>query len=487
MKLFHFFTFPLFHFAMMTENIETTWANKIIFFLLCATIVWTTLAYGAVHQPIIALFYLTAAILGILWAIDGFRSGVFRFNKSLLQIPLLAAFVYGMVQVIPFGTLAETAGVAGIPRTISLDPFWTKVSALHFLALFIFFAALLAFVDSTKRLKTLVWVIIVFGFLYAFYAILQGVLSPNKIYGIYERRFAAPFGSFVNRHNFAAFMEMTLAVPLGMMFAGAVERDRRLLFITAIGLMGVALLLSGSRGGLIALLAEIFFLVILTTKTRSYGQLALKIGLSVALVAVIIAGSILIGGESSLTRLAETSTSRDFTTDRTHIWSVTLEVIKNNFPFGAGLGAFSVAYTPYDSMSGLERVEQAHNDYLQVLADAGLVGLIIGAFFVFWLFRTGLENVKTENAFRRGVAIGALSGCFAVLVHSIFDFVLHTAAISLLFLTLVSLVVLSGRKNRDDEEMPVNRHKKRRAAASITSIEEKRKKLNPSENEADFN
>jgi O-antigen ligase len=281
-------------------------------------------------------------------------------------------------------------------------------------------------------------------------------------------------------------MEMTIAVPLGMMFSGAVERDRRLLFITAIGLMGVALLLSGSRGGLVALLAEIFFLVILTTQSKSYGQMALKTGLSVALVIVIIAGSIFIGGESSLTRLAETSVSKDFTTDRTHIWSVTLEVIKDNLPFGAGLGAFSVAYTPYDSLSGLERVEQAHNDYLQVLADAGLVGLIIGAFFVFWLFRTGLRNIKTENRFRRGVAVGALSGCFAVLVHSIFDFVLHTTAIALLFLTLVSLVVLSGRKNKDDEEMPVKREKKSRPA-NITSIEEKRKKLNSSENSADFN
>lgn len=464
----------------MVENIETTWANKIVFFLLCAAIVWTTLAYGTVHQPIIALFYLTAAVIAVLWAVDGFSGGVFRFNKSLLQIPLLAIFVYGIIQVIPFGSLAEAAGVAGIPRTISLDPFWTKVSALHFLAFFIFFAALLAFADNTKRLKTLVWLITIFGFLYAFFAILQAVLSPDKIYGIYERQFASPFGSFVNRHNFAAYMEMTIAVPLGLMFAGAVQRDRRLLVITAIGLMGIALLLSGSRGGLVALLAEIFFLIILTTKTKSHRKLALKIALSVALVAVIVVGSTLIGGESSLTRLAETSASKDFTTDRTHIWSVTLDVITNNLPFGAGLGAFSVAYTPYDSLSGLERVEQAHNDYLQVLADAGIVGLIIGAFFVFWLFRTGLQNIKTENTFRRGVAVGALSGCFAILVHSIFDFVLHTTAVSLLFLILVSLVALSGRKNRDDVEMPVMPRDKRRTD-NIASIEEKRKKLNSSE------
>lgn len=452
-----------------------TLASKLIFFLLCAAIVWTTLAYGTVHQPVLALFYLTAAVILILWAIDAFTSGVLRFNRNLLQIPLYAAAAYGFIQVIPFGSIAETAGVSDISRTISVDPFSTRLTAIHFLALSIIFSAFLTFIDSSKRLRTLVYLITIFGFLFAFFAILQMVLSPNKIYGIYEARYAQPFGSFVNRHNFAAYMEMTMAVPLGLMFAGAVQKDRRLLFITAIGLMGVALLLSGSRGGLVSLLAQIFFLIILTTKTKGYGQLILKIGLSVALVATIIAGAILIGGETSLARFAETAASKDFTTNRLHIWSITWEVIKNSFPLGAGLGAFGVAYTPFDTFSGSERVEQAHNDYLQVLADAGIVGLILGAFFVFWLFRTGLKNIDTKNTFRRGVAVGALSGCFAILVHSVFDFVLHVTAVSVLFLTLVSMVVVSGMKKDVEEEEPIRRRKKR--SASVASIEEGRRKL----------
>ncbi|MEO6588329.1 MAG: O-antigen ligase family protein, partial [Pyrinomonadaceae bacterium] len=150
------------------------------------------------------------------------------------------------------------------------------------------------------------------------------------------------------------------------------------------------------------------------------------------------------------------------TSGRTEIWNVSLQIIKNNFPFGAGIGAYSVAYTPYDTFNGLMRVEQAHNDYLQVLTDAGIVGLIIGAAFLYLLFRTGLKNVNTKNTFRRGIAVGALAGCFAVLVHSFFDFVLHTTAIAVLFLTLVSLVIISGRDFPDDEENLV-RHKKKRS------------------------
>jgi O-antigen ligase len=238
--------------------------------------------------------------------------------------------------------------------------------------------------------------------------------------------------------------------------------------------MGIALLLSGSRGGLISLLAEVIFLVILTSKERGSNQLFLKIGLAVLLIATIVGGSIFIGGESSLTRFAETAASNDISTNRTYIWSVTLQIIKNNLPLGAGIGAFAAAFTPYDSMNGLQRVEQAHNDYLQILADAGIVGLILAGFFIFQLFKTGLKNIVTDNIFRRGIAIGALAGCFAILVHSLFDFVLHTTAITVLFLTLVSLVVVSGRKFSDDEQMYERRRSRK---ANVTSIQEKRGKL----------
>jgi O-antigen ligase len=292
----------------------------------------------------------------------------------------------------------------------------------------------------------------VFGFVFAFFAILQSVLSPGKIYGIYEVRFAVPFGSFVNRHNFAAFMEMSMGVPLGMLFAGAVARDKRLLYITAIALMGVALLLSGSRGGLVAFLAQVIFLVMLTTGARNRSRLVMKVAFSAILIAGVVIGSIFIGGESSLTRIAETATAGDITTDRGHIWTVTTKVITNSLPLGAGFGALGVAYTPFDTYSGLERVEQAHNDYLQVIADAGLVGLLIGLFFLFVLFRSGLKSANTPNTYRRGVAIGALAGCFAILVHSIFDFVLHTTAISILFLTLMALIVACREEYDDDLE-----------------------------------
>jgi O-antigen ligase len=290
----------------------------------------------------------------------------------------------------------------------------------------------------------------IFGFVFAFFAILQGVLSPTKIYGIYERQFAQPYGSFVNRHNFAAYMEMMLALPAGLLMTGAVKRDQRLLYLTAIILMAVALFLSGSRGGLISLMSELILLVMLATPIHGTKKVVVRLALAAAILIAVVAGTMFVGGESSLTRIAETASSKDISTNRTHIWAVTVDVIKNNLPFGAGLGAFGVAYTPTDNMSGMERAEQAGDDYLQTLSDAGIPGLLIGGAFLFFLVRTALRNVRRQNDFRRAVAIGATAGIFSVLVHSLFDFVLHTTAISVLFLLLVALLVAAGRQYPDD-------------------------------------
>ena len=103
------------HLELMSENLKTTWANKAVFFLLCTTIVWTTLAYGTVHQPFIALFYLVVTLIIIFWAIDAFASRALRFDKSLLQFPILAVSVYALVQAFSSGVLRFNKSLIQIP------------------------------------------------------------------------------------------------------------------------------------------------------------------------------------------------------------------------------------------------------------------------------------------------------------------------------------------------------------------------------------
>ncbi|MBA2380012.1 MAG: O-antigen ligase family protein [Blastocatellia bacterium] len=448
-----------------------TLSGKIVFVLIFAIAVFSVIAYGGVHQPVVAFVYILIALLAILWAVDGLASGEFRYSTSLLQVPVLGAAIYGLIQIIPFGSIAEVAGVADIPRTISIDPFATRVSSLHLFGLFIFFAIALTVFTTAARLRKMAAAMTIFGFVYAFFAILQSVLSPDLIYGIYDAGLAEPFGSFVNRNNFAAIMEMTIPIPLGLLFVGAIAKDKRLLYITAIALMGVALVLSGSRGGLVAMFAQIVLLVLMTAEFKKGRALAVKLALSVLLVGAIVGGSMFVGGESSLTRIAESGQTEDVTTNRGHIWSVTLRTIADSMPFGTGLGAYAVAYTRHDTYSGMERVEQAHNDYLQVVSDAGVPGLLLGGLFLFLLVRLGRQAIQVENVYRRGVALGAFAGCFAILVHSIFDFVLHTTAVAVMFLMLIAILVAALRRYEDDLVNPdSHRQKQRRRPSSSAPV-----------------
>src|SRR6185369_3623564 len=155
-----------------------------------------------------------------------------------------------------------------------------------------------------------------------------------------------------------------------------------------------------------------------------------------------------------------TVNAADPTTGRSHFWSVTMDVIKAHPVIGSGLGSFSVIYTRYDSRNGMYRLEQAHNDYLQILSDGGIVGGILGLTFLVILFRKGFARRNTEDNFRRGVATGALAGCFAVLVHSAFDFTLHTTANALLFLVLAAMATLDRRV--DKSTGAVRRRRRRR-------------------------
>ncbi|HEX6716508.1 MAG TPA: O-antigen ligase family protein [Pyrinomonadaceae bacterium] len=440
-----------------TYRIRHTLASRFAFLVICVAIVASALAYGTVHYWALALFNLGAVTILLLWVLDGWRLGTFRISRNLLQLPLLGALALGLFQLLPLREVTSGAATAlGLANSLSLDPYSTRLVLVQLATLLIYFAATLVFVDTPHRLHLLVRTIMIFGFLLAIFGLTQSFTSPTKVYWIRELSQSTAFGPFINRHHFAGYMELTIALPLGLLFAGAVEKERRILYAFIAGLMGVALIMTTSRGGIISLVAEIMFLVVVTAiwrkqehghraKTSRLKGAAIRIGLASALVVGLFLGVVFLGGEFSINRFIDSVNTDDPTTGRAHFWSVTLDIIKAHPYVGTGLGAFGVIYTKYDTRNGLFRLEQAHNDYLQVLSDGGIVGAALALSFVVLLFYKALSRAKSKDDFRRGVALAALSGCFAVLVHSFFDFTLHTTANALLFLVLAALATLNGR------------------------------------------
>ena len=452
-------------------RIRHTLASRFAFLVICVAIVTSALAYGTVHYWALALFNLGSLTILILWVADGWRLGNVRISRNVLQLPLLGVVILGLVQLLP---LRDAPG--GFVNSLSLDPHSTLLVIVQLSTLFVYFAATLVFVDTPHRLHLMVRTIMIFGFFLAIFGLTQSFISPTKVYGMRELNQSTAFGPFINRHHFAGYMELTISLPLGLLLAGSIDKEKRLLYLFIAGLMGVALVMTSSRGGIISLVAEIVFLVIVTAIWKNPGErrrvrssrlkgVAGRVALAGALIVGLFMGVILLGGEFSLNRFIDSVNTDDPTTGRAHFWSVTVDMIKANPVLGTGLGAYGVIYTRYDTRNGLYRLEQAHNDYLQVFSDAGVVGATLALAFVVILFYRGFGRARSRDDFRRGVALAALGGCFAVLVHSFFDFTLHTTSNALLFLVLAALATLNGRV----EDAPRRRRRRNSEATTETA------------------
>ena len=465
--------------ALVASEVPRSIWSRFIILMLCIAVVTTTLAFGTVHSWSLGAFQLSAAVVFALWMLDAWRTRVLRVSKNFLQLPLLGFAALGLFQLLlTGGAIPDAAGHASgqTAHAFTFDPYATRVVLLQLAGLIVYFSAALAFIDSPRRLRLVARLVIVFGFLLAVYGLMQHFVNPRTIFWVREPKQAEPFGPYINRHHFAGYMELVLAMPLGLLFAGAIERERVLLYAFASAIMAIALVMTNSRGGMLSMVCEILFLAVVAAAVRARRRrgeeqedratrvraAATRVGLGFAMIVAVFVGVLYFGGDEALTRLLGTVDSSDPTTGRTHFWSGTVEIIKDHPLTGAGLGAFSAAYPRYDTANGNYRLEQAHNDYLQILSDGGVVGGLLGLAFVVWLFVAALRRMQTRDKMRRGVALGALSGCAGVLVHSFFDFTLHTAANGLMFLLLAALATLNGRVEEPETQGRRKRRRRRR-------------------------
>lgn len=415
--------------------------SSIIFFLLCLIPALTTTLFGGVDETTwILIIVLTLAII-LLWMAESWKGKGILINPSSLQLPILGLAIVGAIQLLP------------IPGTQSLEPYATRFFVIRLVVFFFFFAAALAFINHERRLKTAVYLIVIFGALMAFFGILQRLGNLEGIYGVRETPQAIPFGPFVNQHHFAAFMEMTGGVTLGLIFEQVKGRERKVLLATALVVMGVAVVWTSSRGGMLGFVSVLAFVTLLSmvarrkssADVRAVGlgrQIAIAAG-GVALLFTIFGVALFLGGNDLLLRgIGAVRSDVDISSGRFHFWPIAVKIFFEHPFLGAGLNAFGVAFTKHDTMTGFFRVEQAHNEYLQILADAGIAGFMCVAAFIYLLFRKGLRTIAEADGFRKSAAIGALAGCFGILVHSFFDFPLRTYSNAFFFLLLAAIATV---------------------------------------------
>ena len=435
-----------------------------ILVLLLAIAFGSVIAFGAVDAWANGLLAVGASAVIVLWAADAWRTGQFEIDINSLYFPLVGLIVLGCVQLLPLGgdaTVQDAVGVK-LSSALSLDPYATRVFTIRLIVLLVFFAAAFTFVDSKRKLTNCAMAVIIFSAAMAFFGILQRLSGTESIYGSRPSPQAIFFGPFVNQHHFAAFMELSSGLALGMLFGRGASRERRIILGLGAMIMGIAVVFTGSRGGIISYGGVILVAGVLSVlKSRDSdrgeggtGRMAAFAGGAALFVGVLATGFFLGGGDALFRGLAPGST--DITSGRTHFWSVAWRIFLDHPLIGAGHEAFGVAFTRYDAWNGAYRVEQAHNDYLQMLADGGLIGFACVAAFIYFLARQSLRVIaNVGDGTRANIATGALAGCTGILIHSIFDFPLRTTSNAVLFLLLV--VFACARVERDGRRLKSRR------------------------------
>ncbi len=430
--------------------------DKIIYLAVLVLLVLTPLPYGSVETWSIALWeILVFGVMG-LWALLTVVEGKLKITFNPLAWPMLALLILAVIQILPF-----VAGTAGERQTISFSSFATFQFAIKLLASICFFLLFATFVNNDGRRMIAVKVIIAVCAIIAIVGIGQAYIGR-----LFWQR--GTFGPFVNRNHFAGFLEMGVALAGGLMVGRVVKQVWLAVYASCALAMCAGIGLSASRGGVLALAAELVFLALIAIPTFFHSRQqdkARRAGFLIRSAAVLligagaIAGAVLLVGSEGLVAnfsqiqaetVGELPAGERFS--RRDIWRATTELIKDHPLTGVGLGAFQFAYTRYDQSSGIQRVEQSHNDYLQIVADGGLIGGAIALVFVILLFVRGFSTLQTHNRQKRAVVMGALAGCFAIAVHSFVEFNLQITSNAQLFLALAALATIGRHKHRESEE-----------------------------------
>jgi O-antigen ligase len=393
-----------------------------------ALVVFAVLSFGGVESWGQAILEIGAASLFVLWGILVARRRKFDFHWNWLSVPLLGLLAIALVQCV---------------FRVSVYPYLTKLELLRWSAYAVLFFLTQEAVRTEEQVKQFVWFVMILGFVVSLFGIVQHFTFNGKLYWFVALPDGAnPFGPFVDADHFAGFVELTVPFGLALLLFRSRHRDQiPLLLLFTIVPIG-AVLLSASRGGILALIVELLLLVLLSRSHRVERKRLLAGG-----VLALMAGAFVVwlGVGNAIQRFEQLGHGVS-TQLRLSIYSDSTRIFLAHPWAGTGLGTLVVVYPGYASFYDGRTVDHAHNDYLELLADTGVIGGLFGLSFIgvfFWRAIANFESAK--RSFARTSIAGALVAGSGLLFHSLVDFNLHIPSNALIFLLLACIATANPR------------------------------------------
>src|SRR5215212_8318372 len=223
--------------------------SKGIFGALVGLIVVAAIPYGTVEPWWKAAFVCAVFAICIAAIVHVLVRGSYRIAGGPILLPLVALTVLAFVQTLSFGSDTWNA--------ISADPFQTRFFALQILALTAFLALLDRYANSERRVRILVFTILGVAVASAIFGILRQATQQQTGFILPLLKQNQGYGQFVNKNHFAYLMEMAFGLGLGIIFAGGVKRDRVTIYVALLLPIWTGLVLANSRGGILAMLAQV--------------------------------------------------------------------------------------------------------------------------------------------------------------------------------------------------------------------------------------
>jgi O-antigen ligase len=345
--------------------------------------------------------------------------------------------------------------LTGGPRPLSIDVYGTLWAlAIAVAAMAVFWGARDVCVHGGLRrtVTGIAWI----GLVLAAVAIAQHATAPRMLYWTWLARSHTAFTPYVNKNYFAAWLIMAIPVTAGYLMARvyasrhvddptlhlqAVSDAKNVWLAVSVCLMSAALLTSVSRAGLAGeVAAAICFLWLAHGRVGRRGLWPLVVGVSVPLAVAV--AYVNLGMVS--TRLTETI-EKGLDGGRMAIWRETWPMVKDFWLTGVGAGTYERGMLAYWQHPGVYYVNHAHNEYLQLAAEGGLLlSALVALALVAGVRQIGRALGRDEGALF-WIRVGAVSGMVAVAVQGIWDTGLRMPANTILFALLAAIAVHDSR------------------------------------------
>lgn len=465
-------------------------AGRVVYLGTVVLIAWGVLAFGSpypwAYRPLAA----ASAAVGLIGWLGSHRTGVLPDQRRLLIALVLVAIGVGLqraplppgvVQIVSpanatvlsdidltFVSRVEAVHLGSevaLPwRPLSIDPGATSAGLLLLVSFGLLLAGLIIHCNRYGARRFAVW-FVGFGVFVAIVGIVQKALLGDdaslgmKIYGFWApvQKLTTPFGPFVNKNHFAGWMLMALPTALGyalgqgelafrrvrpgwrnrLLWLSSPEGGRLQIAAFAVVLMGASLMMTLSRSGVACFgVAMAAAAITLLRRQRSAGaRIAVVVGVGALLIA-----PILWANSNVAARFSAQDQSIQL---RRGIWTDCGRIMRD-FPLtGTGLDTFASAMAVYQTGLGDQRVREAHNDYLQLLCEGGLLVGVPCAFAMVALF------VGIRRRFRGGeddpatswIRFGAATGIACIALQSLVEFSLQMPGNAATFVVLCAIAL----------------------------------------------